>query len=331
VQGLFQSFDALRRDGYAVVFIAHKLHEVLACADRITVMRRGRIAGALGAAEASESALVNLMFGGGIVPAAGRSATAVGTAAPLLELDGASTRAAGQGTALDAIHLVIRPGEIVGIAGVSGNGQRELGDLILGLIPCADGTKLLGGQDASGWSVARIRSSGVAFIPEDALAMAAIPGMTALENMALGDTRRYARAGGLSVDWAAARRDLETALTRLKVTLPSLDVPARALSGGNVQRMILARETAHTPALIVAFYPTRGLDQLSAIAARELLIASRERGAGVLLISEDLVELFALSDRISVLHHGRIVATATPQSITMEEIGYLMTGSSPRV
>jgi simple sugar transport system ATP-binding protein len=146
--------------------------------------------------------------------------------------------------------------------------------------------------------------------------------------MALGDTRRYARAGGLRVDWAAARRDLETALSRLKVTLPSLDVPVHALSGGNVQRMILARETAHAPDLIVAFYPTRGLDLRSAIAARELLVASRDRGAGVLLISEDLDELFALSDRLTVLHRGRIVAIETPQSITMEEIGYLMTGSS---
>src|SRR5262249_61707722 len=133
VRGLFQSFDALRRDRYAVVFIAHKLHEVLACADRMTVMRRGRIAGTLGAAEASESALINLMFGGGLASAAARSAgTTAGRAAPILELDRVSTRAAGQGTSLDAIHLVIRPGEIVGIAGGAGNGQRAAGDLSLG-------------------------------------------------------------------------------------------------------------------------------------------------------------------------------------------------------
>ncbi len=123
--------------------------------------------------------------------------------------------------------------------------------------------------------------------------MAAVPSMTALENMALGDTRRFARAGGLAMDWPAVRRDLESALARLQVTLPSLDVPSQALSGGNVQRMILARETAHEPDLIIAFYPTRGLDLRSAIAARELLVASRDRGAGVLLISEDLDELVA--------------------------------------
>ena len=371
VQGLFDSFDALRRDGYAVVFIAHKLREVLGCADRITVMRRGRVAGTLYSAEATESALVRLMFDAAAVPHVARPAAvaevdrpatvpeaahpavpetarsaeteaappAVPAAAPpaglaagppLLEISEVSTRAEGQGMALERISLTIRPGEIVGVAGVSGNGQRELGDMILGLVPCAAGVKYLGGHDATGWATGRIRSSGVAFIPEDALHMAAVTSMTALENMALGDTRRYARAGGFSMDWTAARRDLETALSELGVTLPSLDLPAGALSGGNVQRMILARETAHAPRLIIAFYPTRGLDLRSAAAAREMLVASRDRGAGVLLISEDLDELVELSDRLAVLHRGRIVATATPQSITTEEIGHLMTGSSTR-
>ena len=219
VEGLFQSFDALRRDGYAVVFIAHKLHEVLACADRITVMRRGRIAGQLRASEASESALVRLMFGAGIAPAARGPAEVASTTTPLLELRSVSTRGAGQGTALEAIHLTIRPGEIVGVAGVSGNGQRELGDLILGLVPCAAGAKYLGGQmRRAGRSPGSARAAWRSF-PRTRSAMAAVPGMTALENMALGDTRRYARAGGLAMDWAAVRRDLEAALARLQVTL----------------------------------------------------------------------------------------------------------------
>jgi general nucleoside transport system ATP-binding protein len=330
VRGLFESFDALRRDGYAVVLIAHKLGEVLACADRITVMRRGRVAGTLLRAEASEPALVRLMFGTGSAPVVRRAAATVSAAGPLLELTDVSTDAAGHATALDGISLAIRPGEIVGVAGVSGNGQRELGDAILGLVACTSGVKRLRGHDATRWSVARIRGSGVAFIPEDALQMAAVPGMSALENMALGDTRRYARAGGLAVDWPAVRRDLERALARLEVTLPSLDVPTGALSGGNVQRMILARETAHAPDLIVAFYPTRGLDVRSAVAARELLVAARDGGAGVLLISEDLDELLAMSDRLAVLHHGRIVASEPPSRFTVEEIGHLMTGARGR-
>ncbi len=170
----------------------------------------------------------------------------------------------------------------------------------------------------------------MAFIPEDALGMAAVPSMTPLGNMAFADTHRYARAGGLAMDWPAVRRDLEGALARLRVTLPSLDVPAGALSGGNVQRMVLARELAHEPRLIVAFYPTRGLDARSAAAARELLVAARARGAGVLLISEDMDELFGLSDRLLVLFRGRIMGNGTPDTMTRDDVGFLMTGSAPR-
>ena len=329
IEALFRTFDGLRRDGFAVVFITHKLQEVLTCADRITVMRRGRVAGTLPRAGATESDLVAMMFGDGVAEARPRllRGRPPGAGGPLLELQSVSTRAEGQAMVLDRVDLTIAPGEIVGVAGVAGNGQRELGDAILGLEPCVRGAKYLWGLDATGWSVARIRGSGVAFIPEDAREMAAVPGMTVLENMALGDTRRYARAGGLAIDWQAVRGDLEGALGRLGVTLPSLEMPAGGLSGGNVQRLILAREVAHGPRLIVAFYPTRGLDVRSAVAARAELVAARDAGAGVLLISEDLDELFPLSDRLVVLVRGRIVAAATPQTITVEAIGYLMTGT----
>ena len=178
-----------------------------------------------------------LMFGGALAePMARARAGVVVAATPVVALEGVETRAEGRETALVDIDLTIRPGEIVGVAGVSGNGQRELGDVILGVEPCVRGVKRLGGREATAWSVARVRASGVAFIPEDALGMAAVPSLTPLTNMALADTRRYARAGGLAMDWPAVRRDLEAALARLSVTLPSLDVPASALSGGNVQR-----------------------------------------------------------------------------------------------
>jgi simple sugar transport system ATP-binding protein len=328
VEGLFRVFANLRRDGYAVVFITHKLPEVLACADRITVMRRGRVAGTLAGSEATESGLVSLMFGGGEIesPHPGGETPREGVQ-PLLELRQVSTRAQGKATGLQEVNLTVLPGEIVGVAGVSGNGQRELGDVILGLERCARGTKYLWGQDATHWSVSRIRASGVAFIPEDPLGMAAVAGMTVQENMALADTRKYARQGGLSMDWAAVREDLEHSLKRLGFTIPSLDLRVGTLSGGNIQRVVLAREMARNPRLILAFYPTRGLDARSAVAARELLVASRDAGAGVLLISEDLGELFSLSDLLVVLFRGRIVGTSKPQEITMNKVGYLMTGS----
>ena len=181
-------------------------------------MRRGRVAGTLARAEATPGALVSLMFGGAIAEHAAPGGDRGGPrASPRLELRGVSTHPHGHGPALRDIDLAVHPGEIVGVAGVSGNGQRELGDVILGLERCAAGVKLLGGRDARGWSVARVRSSGVAFVPEDALGMAAVPSLTLLENMALGDTARYARHGGLAMDWGAVRADLERALARLEV------------------------------------------------------------------------------------------------------------------
>lgn len=329
VESLLGVFASLTSEGYAVVFIAHKLSEILASADRITVMRRGRVAGSLSRAEASEAALVSLMFG--TAPASGgrprRAPPRAG--GPALELRGVSTRPGGQVTGLTDVDLTLDPGEVVGVAGVSGNGQRDLGDVILGVLPCATGNKWLWGEDATRWPVARVRARGVAFVPEDALAMAAVPGLSVLENMALGDPRRYARFGGLAVDWAAARADLVGSLARLGFSIPSADQPLGTLSGGNVQRAILTREMAREPRLIVALYPTRGLDFRSTVAAREALLAARDAGAAVLLISEDLDELLALSDRLVVLFRGRVVGAGRPDELDAEQVGYLMTGTRP--
>ena len=328
IEGLFRVFANLRRDGYAVVFITHKLKEVMACADRITVIRRGKVTGTLPGSGAKENQLVSLMFGEEIREAPHQRAwNSSPEMKPVLELKGIHTRGEGGAGGLQDIHLTILPGEIVGVAGVSGNGQKELGDVILGLEKIFKGTKHLQGQDASHWSVARVRAEGVAFIPEDPLGMAAFSWLSVQENMAITDTRRYSRQGGLSMDWERVRADLAASLKRLGFTIPSFFVPLATLSGGNVQRMILAREMAHNPRLIIAFYPTRGLDVRSAMAARELLIASRDAGAGVLLISEDLGELLTMSDRLMVLFQKRIVKTIAPQGITMNEVGHLMTGS----
>jgi simple sugar transport system ATP-binding protein len=328
VEGLFQVFANLQRDGYAIVFITHKLKEVLACADRITVMRKGKVAGMFPATEVTEKDLVSRMFANEFVESKHhRNNTSRRGAQPLLELRQVSTRNGGSGSHLKKINLTLFSGEVVGVAGISGNGQRELGDLILGLEQCSSGAKYLSGQDVTRWPVNRIRESGVAFIPEDPLRMLAFGGLTIQENMALWNTRKYDCHGGLVMDWESVQRDFLHSLDRLGFTAPSLNIPMGALSGGNIQRMILARELAHDPKLILAFYPTRGLDVQSAISARDLLIASRNRGAGVLLISEDLVELFSLSDRLIVLFNGQIIGAGTPEEITMDEVGYLMTGS----
>jgi simple sugar transport system ATP-binding protein len=247
-------------------------------------------------------------------------------AAPLLELRGVGTRSEGAETSLKDIDLQIYPGEIVGVAGVSGNGQRELGDLLLGIIDCATGEKLLDGEEMSHLSIGEARKRGVVFIPENPLVMATVPHMTVLENFSLTNTRRYARHGGLTMDWQSAKADAEEALERLGFELP-LYAPARTLSGGNLQRLVIIREMCHRPRLIVASYLTRGLDVQSALAARKALLQARDVGAGVLLISEDLEELFALSDRLVVLYQGGIVGTFTPAETNVYEVGHLMTGS----
>ena len=328
IEGLFRVFANLRRDGYALIFITHKLQEVLAIADRITVMRRGRTVETLPGSEVTAEKLIALMFGekeiGSPPP---RKEVRREKQPPALDLRRAGSRGEGLKTALRDISLTISPGEIVGVAGVSGNGQKELGDLILGLETCAEGQKFLFGREATSWPVSQVRNQGVAFIPEDPIQMTAFPWLTVQENMAVGHISRYSRKGGLAIDWAAVRGDLDRSLKRLGFQIPSPFVPVGILSGGNVQRVTLAQETAHDPRLIIAFYPTRGLDVRSAAAAREILVSFRNSGSGVLLISEDLDELFAMSDRLIVLYRGRIAGLFTPRETTVREVGFLMTGS----
>ncbi len=326
-QALIKVLDELRKDGYAIVLITHKMKEVLDCADRITVLRGGRLAGTLLRSEASEARLVELMFEKKLAALLVKPGQAISeTETPLLELNGVETHAEGAETCLKTIDLKVYPGEIVGVAGVSGNGQKELGDLALGMIQCVRGRKHLFGKDCTNRSIQQVRRSGVGFIPENPLTMAIAPFMTVLQNMALTQTWRYARAGGLSVDWQAVKADTQQTMERLKFSFP-LYVPARSLSGGNLQRMVIVREMTHEPHLIIASYLTRGLDVQSTIAARQALVQARENGAGILLISEDLEELFTLSDRLIVLYAGRIVGSFKPEETNIFEVGHLMTGS----
>jgi simple sugar transport system ATP-binding protein len=248
------------------------------------------------------------------------------TSVPILELREVETHAQGAGTSLRCIDLHIHPGEIVGVAGVSGNGQKELCDVVLGMETSLRGEKYLFGKNLTNHPVQTMRKNGVSFIPENPLSMASVPFMTVLENMALTNTWRYARRGGFSMDWKAVQTDTEETIKRLgfKVNFHTI---ARSLSGGNLQRMIILREMTHNPSLIVASYLTRGLDVQSAIAARQALIQARENGVGVLLISEDLDELFTLSDRLLVLYSGRIVGEFKPSETDIYSVGLLMTGS----
>jgi simple sugar transport system ATP-binding protein len=324
---LFQVFRALKAEGYAILFITHKLREVVACADRITVMRQGGVAGEFGPGQADAEALVAMMFGerglgAGPAPEAAHPSF---SAEPILELRGACARAAGSETELTELDLSIHAGEIVGVAGVSGSGQKELGDLILGLGPLSSGSKWFLGAEASSWSIARMRESGCAFVPEDPLVMAAVPGMSVRENLYLGTGRRYWK--GARIDWPALESAMGASFKALNFPLPRLDPPIAALSGGNLQRVVIAREMAHAPRLVVALYPTRGLDVRSAGSVRDLLRRARDGGGGVLLISEDLDELAEMADRLLVLYEGAFNGSFARGGWRAEAVGHLMTGS----
>jgi general nucleoside transport system ATP-binding protein len=329
VEGLYAIFDRLRTDGYAILFITHKLPEVMAAAQRITVLRRGRVAGKLARDAATPLAIVRLMLGAEPPPAAHREGLADELGGPLLELNRVDLVDVATGVGLKAVDLRVFAGEIVGVAGVSGNGQSELADVILGLRRADGGAILLAGEDAGEWNTDRILDFGVACIPEDPLRMGAIPGMTVVENMVLGEQKQYAERGGLTLDWARARQDADRFLNTTFVnTPPRLDWAVENLSGGNLQRVVIARELSRRPKVLLAYYPARGLDVSNAEAMRALLLHYRTEGMAILLVSEDLDELFALSDRLVVMYHGRVVGTFRPQETNADQVGHLMTGGT---
>jgi ABC-type uncharacterized transport system ATPase subunit len=319
---LFDVFRRLCDDGYPIVFITHKLQEVFALADTVTVMRRGEVVDTVPIADVSEERLVRMMFGE--APAAVRRVEPPPAGAPVLSLVGATC--VGEGRPLVDLDLSIAAGEIVGVAGVAGNGQRELADALVGISRLKRGRRLLLGTDASRWSVRRIRDAGVAFVPERALAEELIWNMTLEENVALGSPHRYFGRAGLSIDRHTLKEDFAGRLSALGLDLPDPGRRAGTLSGGNAQRFAVARELARDPKLLVALYPTRGLDVPTAAAVQELLLLARDRGCGILLMSQDLVELTTLADRLLVMRDGRIVAEVDPDEADAYEIGRLMTG-----
>jgi len=325
VDALFDVFRRLRDDGYPIVLITHKLAEVFALADTVTVMRRGAVVDTVPISSVTEDALVEMMFGEK-PPAVQRAAIAehAATEEPLLELRNATC--VGQGRPLVGLGLTLAPGEIVGVAGVSGNGQRELADAVTGLSRIKSGSRILFGEDASTWSVRRIRDAGVGFVPESALGQELIWNMTLEENVALGSPRQFSRLHGFALDWRGVRTDWESEFAKLDLHLPDPKRRAGTLSGGNAQRFALARELAREPRLLVALYPTHGLDVPSTVAVQQLLLQAGARGCAVLLVSQDLAELTALSDRLVVMRDGRIVSELDPRTTNAYEIGRHMTG-----
>lgn len=348
VDGLFEVFNELRRDGYAIVFITHKIPEVLSSADRITVLRHGAVVVNRSSEGVTGDDLVSLMMGidvGELAPRARiqnaieydsrklayqRDVTNTGGAAAI-EFKDIWTSAADDPRGLHGVSFSVMPGQMLGVAGISGNGQQELGEALMGMIRTTSGTISLLGEDVGGWSVAKILEAGVSYITEDPMTMAMVGDMRVDENLVLGELDSYSN-GGIWLDIGSIREKIAAALAKFPLQLASHQMRVDKLSGGNVQKVSLAREmeltrqAGTTPKVLMAYYPTRGLDVVTAETTRRLMMDYRDRGGAIVLVSEDLDELLALSDHMVVMFQGNIVGEFPTESASIQEIGMLMTG-----
>jgi len=321
---LFVTLRRMADRGHAVIFITHKLHEVMAVADRITVLRGGRAVGTVEKKATNPTELARMMVGREIAPPPPR--TEIPSGQKVLELNNVQAMGDKGLLALRGVSLTIHAGEILGIAGVSGNGQKELAEVITGLRPVQSGKVLIKGQDYTNRSPRDIIEAGVSHVPEDRLGTGLIPGLGVPENVILKEYRRPPISRGFFLNPRAARERSEELVKRFQVKVAHLDLPVKLLSGGNLQRLLLAREISAQPSLIVAVYPVRGLDIGATEAVHRLLLEQRARGAGILLISEDLEEILQLSDRIAVMYEGQIQGILPAAEAHLEEIGLLMAG-----
>ncbi len=333
IDELFNTLRSMTKEGKSIVFISHKLDEVMAIADRITVMRKGKVSDAnINVSETNKQALAHLMVGREVLFDLERISQEPGEVVLAVEnLYAINDKGL---PALRGLSLSVRAGEIIGLAGVAGNGQVELAEVITGMRQATQGVVRVGGQVVVGegspeskrWDpVRRIIDAGVSHIPEDRQHVGSSPNLSVTDNIIMKGYRQAPIARGWSIDRPIARSHAETLREDFNILVPTVDTHARLLSGGNLQRLILAREISSEPMLMIAMQPTRGLDVGAIESVQRLLLEQRLNGAAVLLVSEELEELIALSDRIYVIYEGEIMGETTRPD--REEIGLMMTGT----
>ena len=325
VDELFDALRELKGEGLSIIFISHKLDEVLSVADEITVIRRGATVATVRSSEVSARQLAELMVGSEL-PSPQTSESTV-TDRVVLDVVELTVLAADGRPVVDGVSLQIRAGEVLGIAGVEGNGQAELVEVLMGIRRAAAGTVRLGDQDITDWHTRRRREAGIGFIPEDRTRSGLLGESSLWENRILGHQTRPPNVRHGLIDRAGARADTERIVREYDVRTPSVDVLASALSGGNQQKLLVGREMSGSPRLLIAGHPTRGVDVGAQAAIWDQLRAARAQGLAVLLVSADLDELIGLSDTLMVILRGRIVADVDPATVTPEQLGSAMTGA----
>ena len=328
VDELFDNLRELKSEGLTVLFISHKLDEVLEVADEITVIRRGTTVQTVQPGDVTARELAELMVGSELpTPDTGESTV---TDEVVLQAEGLTVRA-GDGRALvDDVSFTIHHGEVLGIAGVEGNGQAELVEAVMGMRTLERGSLRLGDQDLTAWSTRRRREAGIGYIPEDRHRHGLLLDSPLWENRILGHQTQEPNVNGPWIDRGGARRDTDRIVEQYDVRTPGIDVLASSLSGGNQQKLIVGREMSGEPKVLIASHPTRGVDVGAQAAIWDHIRTARRAGLAVLLISADLDELIGLSDSIKVILRGRFVADVDPSDVTPEDLGSAMTGAGDR-
>jgi ABC-type uncharacterized transport system ATPase subunit len=325
VDELLAILARLAREGKSIVFISHKLDEVLTVSDRITVLRDGHVVDTVRPAAMDKDGLARMMVGRDVILKVPK--TPAKPAKPRLRLVKLWANSDRDLLALRGVDLEVRSGEILGIAGVAGNGQSELEEVIAGLRRATSGQVMIDGQESTHYTPHQVGELGLAHIPSDRYRMGLLPDFTVAENLFLqriGEAP-FTRRGVLN--WDAIRREAQQLIQAYNVRGATVDTPAGALSGGNAQKMILARELSRQPKVLLAAQPTRGLDVSAIEYVHRRLIEQRDGGVAILLISTELDEILALSDRIAVMYEGEIVGLVAGETADMNQIGLMMAGS----
>ncbi len=325
VDGLFRILNQLAADGHGLVFISHKLHEVLEISHRVTVLRDGRRVNTIPTSEATRPKLAEMMVGRPVLLEYEKNAP--NPRAERLALRDVSALSNRGTTGLDAVSLRLHGGEIVGIAGVSGNGQQELAQCITGLREVTAGSVTVDGSDVTNAPPAALHAIGLSYIPEERMIDGVIKEFSVAENYVLQDHGhpKYTTAR-IFMLFNKIRQACRRAIDLFEIKTPSTETLIKSLSGGNIQKLVLARELSRDPGVLIAAQPTRGVDIGATEYIHKQLLEERDKGTAILLISEDLDEIRALSDRIAVMYEGRIVGEVINENVDVEQLGLLMTG-----
>lgn len=322
---LFVKLKEMRENGYAIIYITHKLDEVFEISDRVTVLRNGRNVKTLPTSKAKKRELAKLMVGREVIFDIKKEETEKGV--PALQIRDLHVRGDQGEKAVNGISLTLKEKEIIGLAGIGGNGQKELIEALTGLRKVQEGSFLVSGNNLTNASPRKIKEHGVAYIPEERTRRAVVPKMSVKENLILRDYYKEPYSRGLFFDMTYIKRNAEKKIVDYNILAPNLDAPVGLLSGGNLQRVILAREVARQPKILIAAYPTRGLDVQSAVSTRKLLLEQRKNGSSIFFTSEELDEIIMLSDRIAVIYEGELMGIVDASKIKKEELGLMMAGT----